>query len=92
MDDLLTYGGFIEPCNVCGESYILTLRDVLLEQQVSREWTRVRPSCESCRVQHERLVDVVPAKELENLGEAWRALSAALDDRNLQLHPSAASR
>lgn len=85
MDDLLSLAGIGEPCNVCGQQYVLTLREVRLQQQAAGEWDRVRPSCDACKVQNDRLADIVPDAELAALDNAWQGLAQALEQRGLQL-------
>lgn len=69
MTDLLTSVYFTEYCNACGQTYPVTLYEILKEQRLDEEWERARP-CEVCDRQRSRLVDAVPQRELAEFAHA----------------------
>jgi len=84
---------FTERCNVCGQTYPVTLYDIYREQQLAEQWQSVRPT-EECAEHRQRLVAGVPPAELAALMEAWERLAAALAERKLAYDvtaPAAAS-
>ena len=43
MEHPLTNVYFTERCNVCGNTYPVTLYDIFREQQIAEQWQSVRP-------------------------------------------------
>lgn len=82
MEHPLTNVYFAERCNVCGNTYRVTLCDVFREQQLAQQWQSVRP-CAECDEHRQRLVAAVPAPELAAVMEAWERLATALQARDL---------
>jgi hypothetical protein len=83
MEHPLTNVYFTERCNVCGNTYPVTLYDIFREQQLAEQWQSVRP-CRECDEHRQRLVATVPAPELAAVMEAWERLATALRARELE--------
>ena len=83
MEHPLTNVYFTERCNVCGNTYPVTLYDIFREQQLAEQWQSVRP-CRECDEHRQRLVAAVPAPELAAVMEAWERLATALRARELE--------
>ena len=79
MESVLNEVYFTEYCNVCGESYPVTLYEVAAEQQLDQEWHHARP-CECCSQARSRLVAAVPRAELAALLRASEQIEAAAED------------
>ena len=75
----------LQRCNVCGETYPLTLYEILLEQRANAQWQSPRPHGES-GVGYNSVLGTVPQEELEALATAWDHLFATLDAKGLTLH------
>ena len=82
MEHPLTNVYFTERCNVCGNTYPVTLYDVFREQQLAEQWQSVRPRGD-CDQHRQRLVAAVPAPELAAVMAAWELLATALQAREL---------
>lgn len=80
-------------CNVCGESYPLTLYEILLEQRAQQEWQSPRPHGET-GVGFDSVLQAVPADQLETIAAAWERLLTTLDEKGMTVQigtpPSAA--
>lgn len=82
MEHPLTNVYFDERCNICGNTYPVTLYDIFREQQLAEQWQSARP-CGECYEHRQRLVAAVPAPELAAVMEAWERLATALQAREL---------
>jgi hypothetical protein len=77
MEHPFTNVYFTERCNVCGNTYPVTLYDIFREQQLAEQWQSVRPG-DACTDHRQRLVAAVPAPELAAAMAAWEQLAIAL--------------
>jgi hypothetical protein len=88
MDSLLSYAYLEESCPHCRDVVPVTLYEILLEQQIQREWQPVR-RCEGCAEPRGHAVNAIPEVELDRLAAAWDALRVALAARGVRLHVGA---
>lgn len=86
MPDSLLRHAFIEQhCNECGDSYRVTLYDLLLEHRIHREWVSPRP-CNVCTAPESRpLLRGLSAPLLEELQGAWEQLAETAAANGLEL-------
>jgi hypothetical protein len=82
MQRLLSQTYLEERCNVCGETYPLTLYEILLEQRASAQWQSPRPDG-ATGVGYNRAAAVVPAEQLEAVAAAWEQLLLTLAEKGL---------
>jgi hypothetical protein len=79
---LLSHAYFEERCNVCGESYPLTLYEILLQQRAQRQWQSPRPHGEA-GVGFDSTLQGVPTDQLEAIAAAWERLVTTLDEKGM---------
>jgi hypothetical protein len=84
MDSLLSYAYLEEDCPHCRQTIPVTLYQILLEQQLQREWQPIR-ACERCTVPRDHAVYAVPERELGQLAAAWNTLRAVVTARGVRL-------
>jgi hypothetical protein len=88
MDNLLRHAYVEQPCATCGESYRVTLYDVLLEHRVRQEWHPQRP-CSSCAVENTFLLGAIPTSALDQIDRAWSEIVETARARDISLRTDA---
>ena len=85
MDSLLSYVYFEEHSPNGTDVVPVTLYQVLMEQQIQREWRSARPGVgDTVPVIH--ATRVIPEQELKQFAAAWDALRAVITARGVALH------
>lgn len=83
-DSLLRHAFVDQHCNACGDSYRVTLHDLLMEHRLHREWISPRP-CGQCSAETRPLMQAVPASLLEQLNTAWEHIAEAARSNEIPL-------
>jgi hypothetical protein len=85
MDNLLQAALVDEHCNACGDTYRVTLYDLLQEYRLQREWRPGRPTCAACSMAHSSLMTAIPEDAVEALSAAWERIAEAARAGGLDL-------
>jgi hypothetical protein len=84
MNSLLQYAYVESRCNACGGSLNITLLDMVMEQQVRREWRSPRP-CVDCALENNQPMRVLPEQLVETLQRAWEEIVTAASAAGVEL-------
>jgi hypothetical protein len=83
-DSLLLHAFVDEQCHACGDSYRVTLHELLMEHRLHDEWVSPRP-CGNCSAKTRPLMRAMPAPLLEALYAAWERLVEAAEANEVPL-------
>ncbi len=80
--DILRHVSVSVPCPACGQHYGVTLRQVLLSQQMLHEGCPVANETECPQVTYSALADETALREFER---AWKRIVGAVETSGLEL-------